>query len=205
MASTEGYRGARQGGDEIQLSCEGTIVECSAMQTSSATGMSAAVFKYSIGALYTSSSERGQSSVVELVGSVIVSGDLLLDTEHGVVAVPEGSFTFPVSGALRAASALAGPVPEACAHLVRGAPYYAEKFLSIGDVVELTATVRPSPRSDVRYEVVPEHDAVLVDRTLESMGVDVEGLKDNFGRNLQVVLFLFLLALVMGAVYIATQ
>lgn len=62
-----------------------------------------------------------------------------------------------------------------------------------------------SRRSDVRYEVVPEQDAVLVDRTLESMGVDVEGLKSNFGRKLEFALLLFLLVLVIGAAYIAAQ
>lgn len=154
------------------------------MQKSSVTGMSAAVFQHSIGKRVAQKDSDGRTYYVRrLIGSVVASGDLVIETEDaGVVKVPAGAFRFDAEERIEALPSTSGQIPEACQHLVEGFPLYGEQFLSVGDIVELQATVRPCRDPEIDLEVDPEHDAVLVDRTLEAMGIDVEGLRQRKSR-----------------------
>ena len=199
----EGYRGARDGkAMERELHCRGELSQCSVVHTSSVTGVSAAVFQHSVGQRIARTDNEGRTRYEKkLHGSVLVSGDLRLETEHGTIHVPEGSFRFEADCDIDALPSTAGDLPKACRHLSRGGVVlYGEKFLSVGDVVELRATVRTNRDPEIAFEVLPDRDAVLVDRTLESMGIDVDDLRNNAKRQFSVMFMVLIFGLV-GLVY----
>jgi hypothetical protein len=179
-----GYRGPRAETEEA-IACRGTIARCSRMMESSVTGMRAAVFLYSVGTREARRSRDGNTYFVKKpLGSVVVSGDVVVDTPRGSVLLPEGSFKFETAiEKIERMPSTAGPVPKEVEHLTEpGMVLYGEQFLNVGDHVELTATVRPSREPELRYEVVADGHAVVVDRTLEAMGIDPEALKSRQGR-----------------------
>jgi hypothetical protein len=200
-----GYRGGSDGAAaQRAIHCKGTVLHCSRMQRSSVTDLTAAVFQHSIGTREARRDSDGNTYFLKkLLGSVVVSGDLVLETDEGRVKVPEGAFRFDAHEHIEMMPSTAGPIPEVCRHLVEpGMVLYGERFLSVGDIVELTATVRPCRDPEIEYEVVAEHDAVIVDRTLEEMGIDVEGLRSRNSR--MALIAVASMAIVVIAVVVAT-
>lgn len=192
-------------GAQRGIACAGTIVSASRVIESSMTGLRAAVFRYTVGTRVRHTDSDGRSYYVKKkLGSAVVSGDVVLETREGAVLLREGTFDFACDEPLEEPSSISGRVPAEVEHLCEpGMVLFGERFLGVGDSVELTATVRPSRAPTTAYETFPDGGAVVVDRTLEAMGLDPANMKTRSGT-VALVALAVALAIAIGAAAVVT-
>ncbi|HMR81122.1 MAG TPA: hypothetical protein PKD61_38690 [Polyangiaceae bacterium] len=168
------------GGEPRSIRIDGTVRAVSQPVESSVTGWKAAAIHYS--ASYnkreTDSSGRSTTRRVHL-GTADVSGDLIIDTQQGVIRAAAGSFIFDVGQIEDVPLPSTGRLPPELEAKTGGqleAWLVGERALNVGDPVELVGTVRPSADPICAFEVVPQTGTRIRDRSLDDMADDLEAM-----------------------------
>jgi hypothetical protein len=153
-------------------------IACENSHTSSASGLQAAWMRHVLGTVesyYDSEQGRTVERVTE-VASHEPLADLIIATDDGLVRVPAGSFEVRAAGeALAARTPLSGNPPaelhDAISESRSGSLIYGEQYLRKDDAVALHAVVGPSGEVAVPWTAVSEERALVIDRSLEELGL----------------------------------